>query len=734
MDMMDYEEALSANGGATVPTPDEGAADDDYHPFDLSEVLWKRFPYYGREIAEEVLERFGEHMDYWSGSAYGNLIFRTYYAYHGMNEQEGLSPIAAISEAGEQGELLSMDLNHFRGVTKHQIAMVTKDKPEWEPQARTTDSAAAKQVPVARNALEYAMSVGMVNDLAKQLETSKPCAAAFLVLGWDSNGGLNKQGWLTHRVLTPWEMAHEQVRNYDSECTWWIYRVFENRWDWVAHFTQEVTDEKTGQKRQVDPEMARKIWALDQSDKAYGYSPMDGIEAEMMTGGDEAGDRIATLHLYVKPSAACPEGRYAIIAGEDLVLLDGPCPYGDDIPITRMCSAEFVGTSIPYSDSWMLLAPTTALSAIISTIVTRTDMFGIPNVAMAKGGEWVSGQAGGANIIESNPGQDDVKVIDLLQIPRELGQTSDLLMKHIDSLSGINGVTRGQPEANVSSGSYAALLQSMAVQYNSNDERAYATNLERVGTLVLRILQKMATKEVLIAVCGEDEAWAEQAFTKEGVDRILRVSVKAANPISKTSAGRMELGTLMLQQGLFKRPEDFIKMVETGNFHSAWRGPTNILNYIKSENEALGRGEQPTVMLWDNDLLHLQEHCGELDPQHDGPELTASKMQHIQAHFDQWGTKSREASDLLAAIGQPPLPEAYAIGQQVKVMQSMQMGIPPAQQGAPPQGPQQQEQPGREPPPKGAPGPKPAPQGHEPSSVAPKQPSPSKTPNGERVA
>lgn len=689
------------------PTEDELAESalqaqeqDKPTPYDYREDYWLAYPYFDERFAAEVIKRFSNHLEQWESNNVGNAVWAAYRAYHSLERGGGLGsrdPTVSLTEAGEDGEFMSMRMNHFRGLLKHQIALVTANRPAWDPQARTTDAKAMQQVSLCKGLLDYVMDEKQIGpDLKQQYETAKVTAAGFIALGWkETHDG---DGTITASVLAPWEVCHERVRSYKT-AQWFIYRTYESRWDWVAKFSES------------DPEKARKIAGIQNQPHigtAFMYESEDG---------SSDADRFEVLHVFALPSPSCPDGRYAIVADGDITLLDGPNPYGDEIPISRLCPAEFVGTSIPFGDSWSLLAPDEAYNAMLSMAMTRVDTYGIPTLAVPAGSDYTQQDFSGNKLLEYTPGMGEPRILDYLKIPPELPSVMGMVKSGMEELSGINSVTRGNPTENVSSGSYAALLQSMAIQFNSADEAAWIANLERVGSLVVRIYQRMASDKQLVSICGTDQQWTAREFTGEDLDQIQRVAIKPANALSKTVAGRLALADTMLERQLVSSPQEYLQVVETGNVEPLFSGPTKELTLIKSENEMMMRGQTPSVALWDNDQTHIREHKCLLDTQLRGNiPLATLVMNHLTEHMNNWQQKD---PNTLAAIGQPPLPASMA-----------SMPTMPGQ--APQPGPRQQKQPETEEA-KGKPGPNPGPRGHEPGPM-PSEPEPAKTPNGEAVA
>lgn len=669
--------------------------------FDLAERFWLARPYKSDEFAAEVIERFTTHAELWRDGSSGmqSAIMESYRTYHGLNDDEySTEPTVDLVEGGEQGEFMRLFVNQYRGLMRHQIALLTADRLIWDPQARTSGAAAAKQVSLARCLADWLVDAkGYEKRGCDAAETMHAVASSFIAQGWNPNGGHKGRGDIWATVLAPWECAHEDVREY-TDCQWWIFVRWESRWDWVAHFAKE------------NPDLAERLASHD-----FGDDLTCGVRRS--NDADQDADRIPLLYVYANPSRACPLGRVAIVAGAEgeLVLQDGPSPYGE-APIKRMCSAEFIGTSRPIGNSWSMLPMQKAFDVVNSAMMSRVDMFAIPNVASQDGVEFEAGDISGANSLKYPPGASAPVVVDLLTIPSPLPSMGETLTLQMEQASGINSVTRGNPTENITSGSMAALIAAQAKQFNSSDERAYIKTMEDVATDAIRIYQKCATEAQLIAIVGQDERYTTREFRGEDLSLVQRISIKVGNALSRSVAGRIEIANALLDRNMIQDPREYLEVLNTGNLSPVFRGPVHEVEMIKSENEMMTRGEDPLVSPWDNDELHIREHRCELDTgARYEPETSARINKHLMAHMQSWQQKTLSAPDMLAAIGQNPLPAAQAAQQAAQQMESGSSA--PLQPGSPPQ-----KTPNAAPPQKQQPGPKPQPKGAEQSQAAPSLP------------
>lgn len=674
--------------------------------YSLADNFWLAYPYKSDRYAQEVMERFGRHSEKWSvsGSPIARAVLEAYRVYHGLAEGSD-EPTISLMTAGEHDEFLKLFINEFRTLVRLQNSLITTERPAWDVQARTSGSKAAKQVTLGRNLLDWLMSArGYEKVLADCLEMMRPLGAGFIAQGWDPNGGLKGQGDIWRTVLAPWECAHEDVREY-GDVRWHIFTRWESRWDWVAHFEKSL------------PEIAERLSSHEPAESM--------LCGTYRSAGDELedSDRIPLLYVYANPSRACPQGRVSIVAGAEgeLVLQDGPSPYGE-CPIRRMCAAEFLGTSVPYGNSWTMLPIQRAYDACWDTTISRIDMFGIPNVASQDGVEFEASDIAGANSIKVPPGAELPQVLDMLTIPSPIPSTIEALGARMEASSGINSVTRGQPSENITSGSMAALIATQAQQFNSADERAYITTMELVGSDAIRIFQRCATEGQIIRIVGADQRYSTREFKAEDLDLVQGVTIKVGNALSRNIAGRAEIANHLMDRGAIQDPREYLEVLHTGNLSPIFKGPVDEVENIKSENERLIDGLPVTVSPWDNDELHIREHRCELDTdaRYD-PVISKRINAHLDEHMMSWQRKSLEAPDMLAALGQNPLPAAQAAAAQAAQLEGGQP-MPPR-----PPSPSQKT-PHAAPPAKSAPGPSPKPPGAEPSGASPSLPKPAEPP------
>jgi hypothetical protein len=287
---------------------------------------------------------------------------------------------------------------------------------------------------------------------------------------------------------------------------------------------------------------------------------------------------------------------------------------------------------------------------------------------------------GGLNIIEGNSGAGKPEPMNFTNTPAEVFKFLGMLEQSMETLSGISSVTRGNPEASLKSGSALALVQSMSLQFISGLQQQYIHLIEDVGTGVVNMLRDFAAVPRIVYIAGiENKNYVQQEFTGDDLSQVNRVIVDVGNPIAKTTAGKMQMATDLIQYGLVKNPDEYFTVLTSGQLNTITDGPADSSNLIRQENEAMLQGKPVIALAVDEHINHINGHKGVLnDPTiRQDKNLTEQVLNHILEHY-----KLLQETDpnLLVALGQQPL--------------SPPGGTPPApqdniNQSAPPQLPQQ---------------------------------------------
>jgi hypothetical protein len=523
-----------------------------------------------------------------------------------------------------------------------------------EARAVNTDYKSLSQTYLANGILDYYMREKKLENIVHTaVKYAVVLAGGYVRMEWNATSGelydfdpetgeKNYTGELEFDVLSPYDVVFDGTKSNWDDHNWFIVRTFKNRYDLMAKF----------------PEKADKIKAATPANSA------DVYRIALFSNDDT--DDITVYEFYHKKTEAMPEGRYIMYIDGDEPLLDLPLPY-KTIPIHRLVASDYLGTTYGYSPMFDVYPIQEAMNGAISTIITNQSAFGVQNLFVERGSDLDINQLEGAmNIIEGNKAPVPLQ---LTQTAPEIFNFYNMLNQAAETVSGINSVTRGNPEASLKSGTALALVQSMSLQFISGLQNSYVKFLEDIGSNLIGILQDYAQTPKLVALVGKNNKPLLKEFVGDDIKDIKRVIVTVGNPLSRTTAGRVQMAEQMLQMGLIKNPQEYFQVINTGSIETMYESDMNENLLIKRENEMLMEGREVLADVLDAHTIHIMEHRSVMaDPDlRLNPELRQVVQDHINQHLEFLRTADPE---LMQLIGQP----------------SFQAPPPPPQQGGMPQG------------------------------------------------
>jgi len=592
-------------------------------------------------------------------NAYLEKMSRMWRAYHGAYSND-LGYGHRVEFSGEQGELVQLPVNHFRNIASHMYTMITANRPIMEARAVNTDYKSLAQTYVANGILDYYMKEKHLEDcIKKAAEMAIVLGSGFVKLEWNATAGeaydvdpetgeFTYEGELEFTNLSPFDVVVDGTKEtWNNE--WILTRSFQNRYNLMAKY----------------PELADKLKGVKPKNQSAVY--------RLAVFSNDDTDDIPVFEFFHKRTEAMPEGRYMLFVDSDIVLLDTKMPYRV-LPVFRIVPSEILGTPYGYTPMYDIFPIQEGINSLYSTIMTNQNAFGVQNLYVPRGADIAVNTLDGAmNIIEGNAKPEPLQ---LTQTPPEVFNFLNMLIQSAETISGVNSVTRGNPEASLKSGTALALVQSMSLQYISGLQQSYVKLIEDVGTAIIQMLKDFAVTPKVVALVGKNNRPLLKEFTGETISSINRVVVDVGNPLSRTIAGRVQMAEQMLQMNLVKTPEQYFQVINTGKIETMFEGEMNELLLVKSENEQMLEGKSVIVSPLDKHRLHINEHKAVLsDPDlRRDPELVRSVLEHIQDHLD--SLRNTDPA-LLQLIGEQPLPPA---GLEQGPFPGQQM--PPANQAA----------------------------------------------------
>lgn len=597
---------------------------------------------------------------------------------------------ASMWRAGEQGELTRSFWNHERNLLRHLKVQTTQNKITYKTQVLNSNSNSAVIVEFG-NGLADRYSQSPEYDLdgrgKQSVEDTLVWGESSVVALWNRfKGEPIAQDPTTGQILNDGDMDFFNVTPMDHiiNCAhqsrdlvqWRCIRRWVNKYDLAAMY----------------PQIAGKIYSYNDSESSYATKLVTLIHHDNET--------VPIFYFFHDKTPAVPQGRLLVMADPDCIFEDGALDYGegkkgyDHIPVYDNIVETMQGSPYGYSVAFDLIPLQQSLNELVSAVTTNNINFAIQCVMAAKGAnlQWQE-LATGMSYIEWDPKIGPIggkpEPLNLLASKPETYQFIDMTIKNMETLAGVNSMVRGNPEGDITSGQYAALVTVQSVLFNSGLQKAYARVMERLMTGAIKTIKKNMIGKKITRIVGETSEPYLKEFTASDLQDIESVTVQLVNPMIQTPAGKMAMADSLMKTGLIKDAQQYLEVYTEGDLPNLTRRNENQNKLIKQENEAMMKGQIPEVSITDNHVQHILEQSGLVDTiearmNPNAPWVVAT-MAHLQKHMNKLvggidpvtGVPEGPINPVLAGIlGYPTLPMGTPSQLQLPPMQQPGVGAP----------------------------------------------------------
>lgn len=641
-----------------------------------SDQYWATVP--KERLPEIVRTRADIYWQQLERRGYTELWRKVFQAYYGVDANGDWAESCAVTFVGSDGERVMPRMAQFRSIVDGVLSLGGHERPAFTAKAVNNRASSLMEAPIATGIIQSIWHDWALEERGAEVDKLAILyGLGFHHLRWsifdgklDENApqgmpGLpRREGDVIAEACAPWRVIHDLHRT--EKMDWAIVSHQENCWTLAARY----------------PQMAELILAQRGGTHMW-IESVFGTPFQDYEGMDP--DALTVWCVYHRPTDAVPKGRYAIVCGE-LCLFDGPAFLSDKIPLRPMVPSRVAGVGSGYSGMWDLLVPQELYDAGWSNLETNHDMSGTRVLFVAKGSNINEADlAAGKRVIECDVGPDGKlvkpEVSDLLGNQGELYEHLDAVESFMEKSSGLNSVARGEPNASLKSGAALALVQSLAVQFNSAFQASRIITREALATLGYEIVKKTLPKgsKRLAKLSGSGDDEYLKPVTGEEMEDVNSVEIEVGSALMNQPAGRLEIAKdLLATPGMFQTPQQVLQVIETGRLDPLFKAPVAMLNAIASENDMLLDGKMPPgearmdpktaqpmmgpqgPVRWScratqDHATHVREHAALLTPALD-PKLVELIEKHIMEHSQMLSEMPPFIAELTGQTVMPPPP------------------------------------------------------------------------------
>ncbi len=593
---------------------------------DLPDVLRARMAIYRRDIET---------------SGYLDLIRRSWQAYYGLDDELIYKTSAGVKFSGADFENVDVEINQYRSILDAMIAMATTERAAFMAKAESDEGEALIEAPKATGLVEaFWRREKMEAKTGRNDALALIVGEAFMHLPWnpragakvkaqpgepaneegfavDEFGAVLREGKIEPEAIGPLQVIHDRAKPSD-DLEWVIVVRRRNAYELAAEYPQ-FKDEILAQIRQPR-------WPIRMSEIGQTAAALDGD------------DDVDELHLHVKPSSALPAGRWALVCG-NAVLRDRKAMLPNKVPVATLIPEALLDGGEGHSPVWDLLVLQELYNASCGSLATRADNGAVNNVITPEGSEIVNTDLqGGRRILRYKPDPNAPnggrpEPLDLLQLPQQLVDMPKTWEEIMQTLRGVNSTIRGNPDPNIKSGSFAALMSASATRFNGVYQGGCQRNRENIATLVVEITKAHAQHEQRIETKGQGDARYVQRVMPADIEDVDTITMEPVSAAAGGIAGRIEMAKDMLRTIPNLQPEQFVEVYTTGRVSPLYKSTKAKLDAVYVENDLLKRGRTPRVHVSQDPGCHIREHSALLTPDVLGTPLAKVIEDHITEHY-----------------------------------------------------------------------------------------------------
>lgn len=261
--------------------------------------------------------------------------------------------------------------------------------------------------------------------------------------------------------------------------------------------------------------------------------------------------------LYQTSKMKYPNGRRIIIAG-DVLLRDGENSYNDGgkFPFVAIKCYDVIGKQWGMGEVEQIISPTVYASKVMNHILETTRLMSNPVWILDKNSGVTKNSLTNRDglVIRKNPGT-EVKRDAPPSIPAYVVTLPDLLLNHVEHISGVYDVTRGERPTGITA---AAAIQALNEQSQGRIKlkvQSMEVMLSELGSMWLRRMKQFWEIGRLIRIQpdGEESPQFEE-IDKDFVDGDWEIVVKTGSTMqsNKTAIGQqlISMAQTMAEDGL----------------------------------------------------------------------------------------------------------------------------------------------------------------------------------------
>jgi len=541
--------------------------------------------------------------------------------------------------------------NHIAPIIETRFAKLSNIKPKMTVVPASNDENDIATAKVSKKVLQsVANRIGLSEKISEAMKWSEICGTAFYKIFWNNNLGQVlaiedekeiKTGDVDVSICSPFEIfpdsnTCENIDNCQSIIHARVYGVDEIK----SMYGVNVKGEDIN------------VYSLDSSYN-FGGLGYEGIGTKIAN--EKRKNSAIVIEKYERPSVEHPNGRFIIVAGDELVY-DGELPYINKsegkrgFPFVKQVAIESSGSFWGTSVVSRLVPIQRAYNAVKNRkheFLNRISM-GILNVEDGSIDIENLEEEGlcPGKIIVYRQGSNPPRFLDTENLPSSFAEEENKLLDEFRNVSGITEITDSNYiTGNLSGTAIQLMVEQGELRLNATGD-IIKTSVKNVARHILRLYRQFADLPRLNKIVGENGKVELFYFTKNDISSD-DIAFETETEMGDTPSQKRQMVFDLLSNGLLTNEKGEItnrmksKILELLGF-GIWESAHDLndlqIKRAQYENIKMKDGESYEPMEIDDDDLHISEHIAYMltdsfeEMSKNKPQLKRVFLNHIRKH------------------------------------------------------------------------------------------------------
>lgn len=357
-------------------------------------------------------------------------------------------------------------------------------------------------------------------------------------------------------------------------------------------------------------------------------------------------EEVVVYRIVHPPNEFLPEGFMAWIAGDQVLDVAKEYPYShNSFPYERITDIDVPGRLHGMSLFEQLKPIQHNYNKLTSLATRNVFLTSHPKIMMPEGAAKVESMGNAATVV-TYQGPIPPSIITFPANPPEVYGYRDQLREEMQQISGIHGVSRGEPPPGIRAG--------IALQFLEEQEQQRANaSIVKHNDLIVRVNRKAIsvagdyykTKPVdkggdgrMLRILGANNQYEIETLEDVNLSRPYDITIQNSTALAESRAGRIQQVIDLVQNipGLLS-PEQIADMLDLASPGKFYDVTTAALRAAESENERMLKGRPvPAPTTFEEHLAHWRAHVIPLQSRRFKQDVPREAQElffdHIMAH------------------------------------------------------------------------------------------------------